>query len=442
MSNLYSIDKNIEFNLEKVKWSEVNDEVFKINPELAEKCDYVSKYRECALFKIQYSYGEYIVKKGVFQLPTQDGKLIPINDAKVPEFLKENLIYGCIPLSLVLNNSTEVFVKIQNRVAPRNFLVAGELFGLFELMSLLTQIPSSDTLIWNVSAGARSTFMIPSIFDTIGHNRIKKRIGADIHVPSSLSDHWKTFVDINKYSHNANWNNTILVFSKEWFEDQNDLGYINFYKYLVSQCWKQFQLLEDFTDFSLLWSFFTHAINKRNLKPRPYLVDTIKHLISIAKGFGIAFQPSTDDIALPMSLIQQTYINDYNLKDYIPNIMQPAKITKNSKVYYSLSFPTLSDSSPYFKNPPSIIENQREIKKLLDILINTIYQIENSNVNLLKNIKFKLFHSGNDPYGQILSSKIIPEGDPRFLNYNSKENRIFCSSASFFNGCIAISRNN
>lgn len=258
-----------------------------------------------------------------------------------------------------------------------------------------------------------------------------------------MSDHWQTFVDINKYFHNSNWNNSILVFSNEWFLQPNDLGYSSFYNYLVTQCWKQFQLLEDFTDFSLLWSFFTHAINLRNLKPRSYLIDTVRHLILISKDSAIAFKLSTDDTGLPMNLIQQIYVNDYNLKDYIPNIMQPAKFTKNSKVYYSLSFPTLFNSSPYCRNPPSIIEDQREIKRLLDILINTIHQIENHSANSLKNIKFELFHSGNDPFGQILSSKIISEGDARFLEYNSngKEARVFCSSSSFFNGCIAICNN-
>ena len=441
MTNYSEDNDNFKFNLEEVRWSEVRDEVYRCNPELAEKCDYINKQGEYSLFKIHYPYGSSIINKGDFSLPTMNGQIVSIKDDRVPESLRKKLTYSHIPLSLIINNSSEVFVKIQNRIVSLNFLVPGELFGLFELMNLLTQTSSLDMPIWNVSAGARSTFMVPSIYDTIGHTRIKKKLSADINTPSSLLDHWQTFVDINKYSCNTGWYNTILVFSDEWFMNQNNTAYIEFYKYLVTQCWKQFQLLEDFTEFSLLWSFFTHAINKRNLKPRPYLIDTIKHLILIAKGSGISFKPSTDNTALPMSLIQQIYVQDYNLKDYIPNIMQPAKFTKDSRVYYSLSFPTLLDSSPYSKNPPSIIEDQREIKKLLDILINTIEQIENPSINLLKNIKFELFHSGNDPFGQIIPSKIIPEGDTRFLEYtnNNQEKREFCSSSSFFNGCISIS---
>ncbi len=432
----------VKFNLEELKWSSVRDEVYKINPELAEKCDAINNHDKYPLFKISYPYGASIVHNGEFCLPTEDGRVISIKDDIIPEFFRKHLTYTYIPLSLILNNSSEVFVKVQNRTIPLNFLMSGEFFGLFELMHFLTYMTSLDMPIWNVSAGVRSTFMLPRIADLVGHNRIKKKIGNDLTIPSNLEDHYKTFVDVNKHSDERDgWYNTILVFSNEWFIDQESKTYIEFYKYLVTQCWQQLHLLKDFTEFSSLWSVFTHAINQRNLKPRPYLIDTIKHLILIAEGRGIAFKPTLNDTALPRSLIQRVYLNDYGLQEYIPTIMQPTKFTKNDKVYYSLSFPTLLDSSPYFRNPPSIIEDQREIYRLLDILMNTIHEIENPNINALKDIQFELFHSTNDPFGQIISSKNIAQEDPRFLEYsgNQKEKRIFCSSSSFFNGAIAIS---
>jgi len=357
MNKHSNINKAIEFNLQEIKWSDARDEVYLVNPEFADKCDSINKFNKYSLFKIQYPYGASIVNKGEFCLPTIDGKTISIKDKKVPEYLKNKLTYSCIPLSLVLNNSSEVFVKIQNRIVPLNFFESGELFGLFELMNVLTHTFVPDTPIWNVSAGARSTFMIPSISDNIGHNRIKKKYNLNVDRPQNFLEQWQIFVDIAKHNTNKNsWNNTILVFSNEWFEQQDTIGYIELYKYLVNQCWQQFQLIEYFTEFSLLWSLFTQEINNRNLKSRAYLIDTVRHLILTAKGCGIAFKPSIDDIALPRKLIQEAYLENYNLKNYIPTIMQPTKFTKDSKVYYSLSFPTLFDNSPYFRNSPSIIE--------------------------------------------------------------------------------------
>lgn len=42
------------------------------------------------------------------------------------------------------------------------------------------------------------------------------------------------------------------------------------------------------------------------------------------------------------------------------------------KAYYSLAFPTTLEGSPVVKNAPSIIEEERELRILLDILLKTI----------------------------------------------------------------------
>ena len=144
MSNYSEGCDNIKFNLEEVQWLEVRDEVHRCNPELAKRCDDINKQSKYSLFKIQYPYGFSIVNKGEFCLPTKDGKIIPIKDERVPEYLKKKLTYSYIPLSLIIHNSSEVFVKIQSRIVSLNFLVPGELFGLFELMNLLNQTSSLD----------------------------------------------------------------------------------------------------------------------------------------------------------------------------------------------------------------------------------------------------------------------------------------------------------
>ncbi len=434
----------LKFNLQEVKWGEVRDEIYKVNPELAEKCDQVNMYNQYSLFKIWYPYGATIVNEGDFGLPTRDGKIISLKNPSVPESLREQLSYSLIPLSVIIHNSSEVFVNIKNRIVPLNFLLEGELFGLFEIMNIFMQTPILHPPVWSVTAGARSVFMLPRISDMIGHNRIQKQFGTNINIPHSLSDHWQTFVDINKRSKKKyEWHTTIIVFTSKWFETSNNIGYIQYMRYLAIQGWQQlqFRLVGDITEFSLLWSFFTHEINNRNLKSRTYLIDTIKHLILITKRCGVAFQPSTDNIALPRDVIQEAYIDNYNLKDYIPTIMQPATFTNsNNKLYYSLSLPTLPNSSPYFKNPPSIIEDQREIQKLLTILLSIIPKIKHPTAQMLKNFQFKMFHSALDPFGQITASKYLSKSDSRFLSYSNTKNgkRVFCPSSIFFNGCIRI----
>jgi hypothetical protein len=437
-------NKDIGLNLEEVEWSNISDDIYKINPQLAQKCDYVNMHNKCPIFKVKYLYGLPIIKGGEFYLPTLDGKIISIKDEKVPASLRQSLAYAHLPLACIINNSSEIFIEEEQRIIPLNFLKTGQLFGLFELIDSLTQSPILRQSIWNVSAGARSVFMLPSVSNAISNRRICKKLNIHNHVHEEVNNqqHWSIFRNIINSNNKKNiWHTTILVFTNKWFEHQNNIAYAEFYKYLVNQCWAQVQLLQGFSEHDKLWLLFTRAINKRNLKPRTYIIDTIKHLISIAQGIGMAFEPSIDDTNLPASLIQQVYIKDYNLRNYIPNIMQPAKLTKGNKVYYSLSMPTVPNSSLHCNNPPSIIEDQRNIKYLLDIFMDIISNQKNRLNTDLENIKFEYFHSNNDESYQINASAMIPEDDFRFFSYNNSytDNRIFCASSSFFKGCVRIS---
>lgn len=149
----------------------------------------------------------------------------------------------------------------------------------------------------------------------------------------------------NKYF--QSWSNTILVFSSAWFQNISNLIHTEFYQYLFKKCWQQLHLSKNFFKYDKLWLHLTDVINKRNLKPRRYIIDTVKYLILISQGHAIAFEPTVNNEALPNDLIQQIYINNYQLKHYIPQIMQPAKFTNNNKVYYSLNLPNICNSSTY-----------------------------------------------------------------------------------------------
>ena len=429
------------FELKETYWDEVRDEVYKVNPELAKICDELNPGKKYSLIRLSYPYGSTIVDKGEFYFPSPGQDLISIKDNRLPKNLKEMLGYSSIPLSLVLHNDSEVFVESNSRVTPLNFFKPGDLFGVFESMGCLTEIPSDS--IWSVTAGGRSVFMIPRITDKIGHNRIRKEFGISSNEPpSDLTSQWKVFKGIYQHSGGLDrWSNDILVFTDKWFEDKNDIAWLKFQKYIFKLCWAQLQLLRDATEFSLLWSSFADAISSRNLKPRPYLVDTLKHLVSIASGSGVAFKPAIDESALPVSLIQDAYIHCYNLKTYFPTLMQPCKLKGEDKmVYYSLAFPTVLESTPYVRNAPSIIEDQRNIKRLLDTLIRTI-KIDNSVINPIKHVKYDFFHTDIDQYGEILSSTDMVEQDPTFASFDVKrfKDRTSCASSPFFRGCIRIS---
>lgn len=428
------------FDIKETCWDDVRDEVERLNPELAKICDEISPGKEHSLLKLRYPYGSTIVDKGELQLPCGTNGLASIKKPNIASHLKEKLSYSPIPLSLLLHNDIEIFVEGRSRVIPLKFFQPGDIFGVFETMNYLGDI--QDQPMWSISAGGRSVFMLPRITDKIGHNRMRKELGLSSNEPpADLQDHWKVFKDIYERSpKNSGWYSEVLVFTDKWFQHSNDIRWTKFQLYVAKLYWSQTRLLRDALKFSLLWSSFGDEMNNRNLRPRPYLIDTLKHLLSIANGIGIAFKPTVGETALPVSLIQETYVNSYNLKNYIPTLMQPCTLKGNAaQAYYSLTFPTVLESTPFVRNAPSIIEDQRDIKRLLNTLIRTI-KIDTRVINPIQHVKYDFFHSDIDPYDDILSSKSLVDADQAFLCPNTPafQGRTFCSTSSFFKGCVRI----
>lgn len=420
------------FKIEELSWDQIHSEVYKLNPELATICNQLNLGSEHSLFKLHYPYGSTIVDNGIFHIINGSNILIPIDDPTVPSYIQEKLNYCSIPLSLILEKTNEVFLEVKDNIIPLNFLKAGELFGLFEIINMVKYDNRAKPL-WSISAGGRSVFMLPEISDIDGHNRIKKEFGINVDPPKRWLDQWKVFSSIyekaaitNKYS------STLIVFTKSWFDKNNnkDSSWLKFYEYLSKAYLPQLEMLGNETKFETSWLSFDNEIKKRQLKPKPYSIDTLKYLVSIADDTSLAFKPVDNEEMLPVNFLHDIYLNCYQLKDYIPTIMQPAKINGNSPVYYSLSYPMIVGAIP--NNIHNIIEDEREIKLLIDILLSSTKD------NFLKHIEYNFFHTDTNSNEEIGN---IVRRDERFYYCGAKsqlENRALCVNASFFKGCVSI----
>jgi len=192
-------------------------------------------------------------------------------------------------------------------------------------------------------------------------------------------------------------------------------------------------------DFALLWQACIKAITNRNLKPIPYLSDTIKHLLFISMHNTPAFIPAgQSQLTAPINGLQKAFIDTYFLKDYLPTILYPAILNKHESpnIYYSLAFPTLLEGSPLNKNLSTLMLNIKSIKLMLDTVLREIGH-ENK---FIKNSQFQYFHVEDDNLGEIQSSRLIPQLDPAFNQDNIYfSDRTFCATSAFWRGCIKIS---
>src|SRR5207302_10084921 len=133
-------------------WKDVCQSVEQLNPQLAKIINSISLKTHHKLIKATYSFGDLIIKEGRLCLPIENEKLYT------------QLNYSPIPLALLLNKSAEVFIENSaNPPLPLNILHPGDFFGTFETVNFMMNKQSSP--VWNVSAGARSTFMLPKISD-------------------------------------------------------------------------------------------------------------------------------------------------------------------------------------------------------------------------------------------------------------------------------------
>jgi hypothetical protein len=428
--------------MEIVTWKEVRDQVAAVNKQLANVIDECNPTDNFKLIKASYIYGDIIVNQGVVNFPVELDGLQPLNNVNLPKTIKSLLSYQTIPLFLTLKNDNEVFVNTGNRIVPLNLFHQGSLLGVFETINFTYGKKTSPT--WCVSAGARSIVMLPRITDNLGLDRLRLRydIPATIQL-QSLQDHWDFFTAI---AHHENfeqpWENEVLFFTKDWLT-QSDTKWSKFKDYIYKQGWDQAQFSIGKIECSLQWEMFAEAISMRNLKPRPYLADQVKHILSIASGKSPAFRPAVHNQHIaPIEGLQKAIIDVYQLKDYVPTILcicSLDEIKNHTPVYYSLSFTTLLEGSPIDKSTSTIMLDSRKIKLLLDTLKKYAKNNAVFDSNIIHKVEIDFFHSNDDKRGEIRSSSEIFLDDNSFNEDQERfQDRHLCDKSPFWRGCLRI----
>jgi len=391
--------------LEIVTWQEVRKQVALVNKELATIIDEINPNNHYKLVKATYLYGDLIVNRGLVQFPTAQSKLCSVHEIDLPKTIKESLASQPIPLFLTLKNDNEVFVNTGTRIIPLNLFHQGSLLGVFETVNFILQhkvIPK-----WCVSAGARSIFMLPRITDNLRLDRLRFRydIPATIRL-KYLQDHWEFFTAMTRHeSFEQAWHNEVLFFTQQWISAESQSKWFKFKEYLHKQSWKQIQFSIGKVDHSLQWETFIESISVRNLKPRPYLADQVKHILSIATSQSPAFRPLKHlTETAPIQGIQNAFLDTYLLKEYLPTLMCifPLNEVENGEsCYYSLSFPTLLEGSPTDKSTATFMLDLKKIKLLIDTFNHYIKKHDLSENHFMHHIEIDYFHTDRDRRGEI-----------------------------------------
>ena len=427
--------------IEEVGWKSVLTEIEQVNSALANVLLTHDFPEHLTLIKAQYTYGSFIVKNGEMNLCLKTGETKAISELE--DEIKKKLDYSFIPHFMVMNKMSEVFIDVTGRTIPLNCIYPGEYAGLFEYFDYITDLKILPP--WHVTAGARNIFLIPKISEQRSISRLRKQYS--IPEASDFNDnfeHWNIFKHIaNDVPINQRWKMTILIFTKEWFDKKQEFTYQNaIHQIILKNAWEKIRYNLYNVESSITWQNFIEAVTLRRLFPKPYIADTIKHLISILFGRipALCIVDQSIDVA-PIEIIQHAFLEVYEMKDYFPLIASSTKKypTQNESysnytdVYYSLNHPTLLDGSPSSKKDSRIINHLKEIKLLIDTTQRKI------NDPLLSQFEFYYFHSYDMNEPGILHPAELPKFDSRISNQiSSIKDRKFCVTSSFWNGCILI----
>jgi hypothetical protein len=427
--------------LQELTWPEIREQVTAVNPEFAKIIDSINPDKKYTVFVADYLFGDEILQRGEFYLPTKNGELVAFSSEFVSKNIKEKLSYnfGSNPAALVLDNSLELFLSLDDRVIPYSIISKGNIFGLWKILDRGTSY-CPETFLWGLTAGARSLFMLPKISEASAHNRLKTTFNISEEKPQHLLEHWKTFKQIaNNPIFKNPWKTRVLFFSKSWFEHLDDPSWQPFNYFLLNSAWQNSHYWRN----QYIWDLVFSIIQKqRNLKPSPYTADTVKHLLALGTGAVPGFQPAQDDSLGPITQIQQAYAEIYRIGRYEPIIMQPAFWeggNHDQPIYYSLQHPTSLEFSPKASRRATTISDLYDVylllKKYIEEILTHDFKIQTIPLyDVAKNTEFRFYHNKKSSYKDIKESEEIQKTDPVFMAAKDK----FPKNSMFFNGCIQL----
>ncbi len=440
-------------SIEEMTWQNIRAEVLSLNPELTEIIDDLNPDDSLTLFKVRYPFGAKILKHGTLYLPNKLGQLVPITDSSILSHIKEKLGYNLFsnPATFVLKNVLELFVETKDRSATTIPLYGHEAAApgrLFGIQSILSGNPSyHPKFIWDMSAGARSLFMLPKISEVARHNKLKKLYSLQVDAPKNLLHHWQVFREIAaSEAFLEPWHVELLYFSKKWFNRLNDPAWLRFSNYLYKLAWKGSTFWRNRLCWDLVFSLIHQSSHVRTSR---YIDETVRHLLAMSTGAVCGFSPATDSTMAPIKGLQEVYLNEYNLKEYHPTIMQPSSFDLESKntspIYYSLRFANAAE----FSKPNERISLITEMSQIASLLKRYIHELLSGKFNLkttlldqaIRQVAFDFYHINPENYSNIIESKYLVEHDNRFLQAIQNDFvGVFPEHSPFFKGCIKVSR--
>lgn len=439
-------------SLEKVTWSKVRKDVHKVNPELAAIIDEINPGEELPFYRAKYPFGATILDGTTLHLPTDNGAIEPINSLQFTKNIQEELGYtGGMPVGLLIKHSIEFCLKPDHGILPWTVMKQGRVFGLWRGLEINPEI-SYHNGIWLTTAGSASSFILPHIGDIASYKKLSKARNLKRFPPRNMQEQCAMLSQMSKHpDFLEKWYTELIFFSNKWFINHKKmLELINFFQQLAinnSAFWRNKFM------FDLIWDSFVKNLYKENINIKPYIVDIVKHIITIALGELPGFAAAINDDILPATGFQNDLLDIYNLKNFSSTIMVPKHFDMHDPhaqpVYWSLQLPYYLESMPKPKGSSTLLDNLLQIYDLLEAFTKAAEMGKLSGIvgtpieTCIQKVNFTCFHSDIDSEGHIQHLHKMPKEDPTLLSYpipgHKNHQQGFSDTTPFARGCVRIS---
>lgn len=430
--------------MESISWDDARNSLNRIAPKFVKLIDQWNP--NFKLYRARYNYGDKVLKSGVLHLGSKNSHSIPISSPKISQDIKNQLSYSNVPLGFITHGSNEVYLETEERVIPLAYFKPGVILGLWE--SLETGQSYFPRRVWDVTSGARTIFILPSISQRNPHEQLKKKYGVRNSVPNTIYQQnaiFKQIIDSRNFK--QEWYNEMIFFGKDWLQrDEKNPHWLRFHHYLLEQAWELSAYNRNKITFDKLWLSFGKHLETKGIKINFPLLNILKQIVAIGIGASPGFRPVVNsETPGPVKEIQKVYLNTYGLKHYIPTVMSVdyfKPYEKNHPIYFSLQAQTQIETRYKIKN---ILSELRELKTITEIFINTTLKgsllAEETPLDwLVKNVAFDFFHPDATKHDSITNSKYMPTQDKNLIEVRgAKRGRKFSSACSFVTGCIRLS---
>ena len=304
-------------DIQTLRWDEVSENIKSANPELFKILD-ADKAIKSEIFSIyRYKYGDIVADEKNFYLPNNT----------VEHHTK-------IPFGMFLTKRFGLFMSFNDTIVTDETYVPGELINISKIIEKQDDHNTIDMI--SICAGTRNPTFVGNMIYEQKHNKIKRFLKNDVPKPNKIMNHFNTIRDIAKYA-DSDWRAELLAFPEKWVNSIKSKKSHPFKEYIYQYALKKSAYSRYIEYYYLILSHIKNT-HSSSLTHNSYMNNIVRHIFNITCGTTPAFSLANNDESMPLSLIEDIYLNYYQ-PDFAPLVFIPSSFKNKNKGAHYFSIP-------------------------------------------------------------------------------------------------------